>query len=137
MNQSIIIPVHSVVDLITNSSSELFIFATDKTVDTATQLINELLKLSGSTKKAKDLFKIELLYGVKCEETGYQWKYFSSRKELSAWRKENDLGEYEEYYVDGHFLSIEAKDVNDETSKKVAELFTKLVGSLVAEKVSS
>lgn len=58
--KSIVIPVHSMVDLITNSSSEIFVTANEKTVKTIQEIIDQLLALSGSTLKAKNLFKIEL-----------------------------------------------------------------------------
>lgn len=55
----VIIPVHSFVDLITNSSSETYVQATDKTVDTLKKLIDSLLKGTGQT--CDDLFEIDLL----------------------------------------------------------------------------
>jgi len=62
MFKSIDIPVHSVVDLITNSSSEIFVMATDKTVTTIRNLVDALLKLAGSTQSADELFTFELMY---------------------------------------------------------------------------
>lgn len=59
--QSILIPIHSFVDLITNSSSEVFVQATEKTVETVKDIINEVLKLQNSSKTADDLFSFTLV----------------------------------------------------------------------------
>jgi len=49
--------VHSFVDLITNSSTEIFISATTHTVKAVKNLIDHLLGVGGSTLKADDLFE--------------------------------------------------------------------------------
>jgi hypothetical protein len=61
MQNRYIIRIHSFVDLITNSSTELFVSATDKSADTVREVINNILSLGGSTLRADDLFKIELV----------------------------------------------------------------------------
>jgi len=58
--KSLRIPLHSFVDLITNSSSEIFVQAHDKTIVAVKEVINNLLKGVGSDKTADDLFTIEL-----------------------------------------------------------------------------
>ena len=61
---TILIPIHSFVDLITNSSSETFIAATNKTVDTVKEIVNSLLALSKDTRNFDDLFLIDIVYPV-------------------------------------------------------------------------
>lgn len=52
------IPLHSFVDLITNSSSEIFVCANDSTVTAAIKLVDSILIAGGSKFRANDLFDI-------------------------------------------------------------------------------
>ncbi len=52
------IPIHSVIDVITNSSTEIFTFVKDNAVELCHEAINEILKVSGSDKKSEDLFDV-------------------------------------------------------------------------------
>jgi len=61
MQNSYIIRVHSFVDLITNSSTELFVSANNKSAETVQDIINGILALGGSTVKAEDLFTFEIV----------------------------------------------------------------------------
>jgi len=54
----IFIPVHSVVDVITNSSSVIYTEALKNSVAVMTELINDILKMGESSKTADDLFVI-------------------------------------------------------------------------------
>jgi len=54
------IPVHSFVDLITNSSSEIFVSADQNTLNAIEALVQNILIAGGSTAKASDLFTFEL-----------------------------------------------------------------------------
>ncbi len=56
--KSYILKVHSFVDLITNSSTEIYVNATEKTVEQLKALIDLLLYLGDSDKSVDDLFKI-------------------------------------------------------------------------------
>lgn len=58
------IPYHSFVDLITNSSSQVFMSVDDGSVNMVHALINNILKLAESTKKSEDLFTIDVAYAV-------------------------------------------------------------------------
>jgi hypothetical protein len=58
--KSILIYTHSLLDLVTNSSSETFVTADHGTVSAIKSMINELLKLGGNTKTCDDLFNITL-----------------------------------------------------------------------------
>ncbi len=133
----IYIPIHSIVDLITNSSSELFVTSTNDTPAAATALINDFLKLSGSNKTSTDLFNIKTVYGIKGEYTDYSWKYFDSTNDLNTWREENDIEEYDEYYATAQFLSVESKNDDDMAARKIAESFAKFINSLDAAEHST
>jgi hypothetical protein len=60
MNTRYIIRIHSFVDLITNSSTELFISASQHTLDGVKSIINAVLKMGESRLTADDLFTFEL-----------------------------------------------------------------------------
>jgi hypothetical protein len=51
---------HSFVDLITNSSTEIYIEASEKTIESIKALVNNILNLGGSSLTCDDLFTIEL-----------------------------------------------------------------------------
>jgi len=53
------IPVHSLIDLITNSSTEIFVDCTSS-VQPAKDLLTEFLKLSGSDKTCDEVFDVSL-----------------------------------------------------------------------------
>lgn len=53
---------YSITDIVTNSSTEVFIRVKETAINTVKELINDLLKISGSTLQADDLFTIEILY---------------------------------------------------------------------------
>jgi len=63
MQTSLFIPIHSFVDLITNSSSELFICADKNTILGIQKIVNSLLKVAGSALTFDDLFVAELVEG--------------------------------------------------------------------------
>ena len=52
------IPIHSVVDVITNSSSVIYTEATANSVTTMKEIINDILKMAESPKTVDDLFDI-------------------------------------------------------------------------------
>ena len=60
--KSITIPVHSFVDVITNSSSEVFVTANKKTIEVVTEIINAYLKDACYAETADQLFDIELVH---------------------------------------------------------------------------
>lgn len=57
--ETVRVPLHSVIDLITNSSTEIFVYS-ENSVEPAKELINEILKLQGIDKKCEDLFDIRV-----------------------------------------------------------------------------
>jgi hypothetical protein len=55
------IPIHSFIDVITNSSTEIFINTKGDTENAMHEFINKILKQSGSEKKSRDLFEIVII----------------------------------------------------------------------------
>ncbi len=53
------IPLHSVIDIITNSSTEIFTFS-DNTIEPCTELLQEILNLLGIEEKVEDLFTLKI-----------------------------------------------------------------------------
>jgi hypothetical protein len=53
--------IHSIIDVITNSSTEIYTYVTKDGVEKAHEMINEILKVSGSTAKSEDLFDISIV----------------------------------------------------------------------------
>jgi hypothetical protein len=130
MIPTIRIPVHSFVDLITNSSSEIYVSATSGTIEALKSVINTLLKSQGIEKKADELFNIKLVYAVKeYEKTNGDWKEFDTEDERSKWMKENELEEYDEYTTLVENLVIEPKDKKNKDLRKVADALHNLVYS--------
>lgn len=65
--KSIKIYYHSFVDLITNSSSVVYVNATESTVQAIKDVVNSILKLSNSKLTADDLFEFKI-YSEKYDE---------------------------------------------------------------------
>lgn len=101
-----IITIHSFVDLITNSSTELYIEATQRTIDTIKEIINNLLSLGGNSYTADNLFTIELNPDdiKRYEEEGYEPEY----KDIS--------------------LLVKCKDEKSELGKTTAKMLSNLTG---------
>ena len=124
------IPVHSFVDLITNSSSEIYVTATDATVKAVKDVINSILKSQGIDKTAAQLFNVKLTYAVKnYEKTDSDWKEFDTESERTKWMEENALDECDEYTTLLENIVIEPKDKTDARLEKVAGALTALVYS--------
>ena len=109
-----IIPVHSFVDLITNSSTEIYIQATTKTVESVKEIINNLLKVNGSGYTADDLFEISL--------------FNSSLADRIRWDGEDANTEEDDY--DNIELKVKAKDSDDELTSATANLLSTLFSTL-------
>ena len=65
-NTKYTLKIHSFVDLITNSSTEIYIGANERTITTIKELINNILKIGGSTLTSDDLFELSLTEGTEC-----------------------------------------------------------------------
>lgn len=60
--------IQSLNDVITNSSTEIYQEATERTVKTVKEIINVILKISGSDKSCDDLFTVSIDYQDMLEE---------------------------------------------------------------------
>jgi len=72
--KTLIIPIHSFIDVITNSSSEVFITSDEKTIAAVYALVDNILKFAGSTKNSAELFDIVIV----------DYYYNKTRAELEA-----------------------------------------------------
>ncbi len=113
--QSLIIPIHSFVDVITNSSSEIFVSADQNTVKAIKKLVDNIILASSSAEilddngkrvgpTADDLFTFELKY--LCYDDSFDEVYLT-KQEIKQKRKEIDEiienadGKYSEEQVAG------------------------------------
>jgi hypothetical protein len=127
---SITFPIHSFVDLITNSSSEIYVSATESTLTAVEAVINSILKSQGIDKTASQLFNIKLTYSVKeYEKTGNGWKEFDTEEARTKWMEENEVDDCDEYTTQIETVVIEPKDKSDKGLQKVADALVELVYS--------
>lgn len=85
------IPIHSFVDLTTNSSSEVFVEATDSTVKCIEDIVNNILLSQGITDKTcGDLFDIELEELDEDSEDGSWWDENYVNREIFITSKSED-----------------------------------------------
>lgn len=134
------IPIHSFIDLITNSSSETFTSSDEKTLESIKSLVNRLLIAGGSTKTFDDLFigyvgypvdgvdlekcSSEIAQAVKEQGCG-KWDDVVLTEELikvgieNEWFTEDDVRRTRgEHYENMQVVIISKND--DEESKKLA-----------------
>ena len=141
---TITIPIHSFVDLITNSSSEIFVSADANTVKAVKKLIDNILKASGSDKTADDLFEIGLGYEVtdnetydnkfvtkaefeKIEETYQEWEDGDQRRAEPRFQPRYSDGDYS----NSNLLVTVKDDVSSEqkaAAKAAAKTLSDLTG---------
>ena len=112
MSITLFIPLHSFVDLITNSSSELFIDATKESVKSAYQLVNAILKAAGSKDTAENLLDIRLTYWIRHYDftpEDSNGKEFNTEKERIAFCEENMFDQYDDYVKSWEILNVTPK----------------------------
>jgi hypothetical protein len=106
--KTLIIPVHSFVDLITNSSSETFICADKDTVEVFKAAITALLKVAGSDKDCDDLFTVEVTVDKGYEESDDEYR----RQSVTVTAKEDSVYATEAAkYLSAIQRSFEAREV--------------------------
>lgn len=146
MKTSVIIPVHSFVDVITNSSSEIFVAADQGTVKAIKKLVENLIAAAGGTATADDLFTFELV--TLCYNDKYDEVYLTAA-EIKAKRKEldeiidNEEGKYSSEQVeaagawefkdgdDGYAqtnVRVEVKDKTNKSAVAAAKVLSDLTG---------
>lgn len=103
-------PIHSFVDLITNSSTEIYIEATGKTVEAIRKLIDKLLLSAGSAVKCDDLFTVEI------------------DKQKYADRYDEDYKDYDSGNDGGRSVSllVKCRDTNNPAGKEAAAILSTL-----------
>jgi hypothetical protein len=146
----IVIPVHSVVDLITNSSSELYTSASEKTVKALTEFADQLLAISGSPLRSTDIFDIKLVvtdspcYGDEGDE--FKNQYASTEKEAKTIitteqrRRNKTNGDSSDAWPRiSSELHIEPKPgyADNESVKKITKVLSKLGDTFYTEDVSN
>lgn len=105
-------PLHSFVDLITNSSTEIYIEASEKTIETLKELINNLLTMGGSKLTCDDLFTIEI------DKHEFKDRY---DEDYDVWNK----ADYHDGYYDVSLL-VKCKNENSEVGKATAPVLSNL-----------
>jgi len=133
--QSINVKLHSIIDVITNSSTELFITADKYAKETVIEFINEILKTAGSDKQCEDLFEVSLIRCMDNDEIeeriedefdSYREDIFYSNLSDEALKekiKENILADIDEEY-DPTIISIIPKEgTNPKLTQCINTLF--------------
>jgi hypothetical protein len=149
------LPIHSVVDVITNSSTQIYVQFNESALTTVKELIDNLLSIGGSILKSDDLFEFEI-YDESLEDDRYQHceEYCSDEgiindstswedqepiikeqlerfKELSDdekpdWWYRGHNDDYEEEYYSTQLICKCKDNIIGEQAIKVAEILSKL-----------
>jgi len=116
------INIHSIIDLITNSSTEIFVHS-DNCVKPVKELLDEFLRLEGSNKKCDDLFDIflehkyykdNLTYCLKVENFSLEkiqeiFDILNNKLKKPEWWFENKVENIVNYHSQS-FLVVKSKD---------------------------
>lgn len=96
MVNQLVIPIHSVVDIITNSSTVIYTGTQDSAKSAIRNIINHILEQAGSDKEALDLYDIKVVGTGDMEiddlldQRGIYYKYPNYNEEYK--KLENELG---------------------------------------------
>jgi len=89
------IPIHSFIDVITNSSTSVYVGCHDNTVKFAKELVDDLLKAAGSEKSADDVFTFSIQADFDSERDKIYERldeyYTEEELEGKDYRAKNDL----------------------------------------------
>jgi len=132
MNKYYILNLHSVVDLITNSSSEIFVSASKKTVTAIKDTINNILKLGGSVATCDDLFDIKLWVDGEYYDNEKD-EYVSVDGEYTA-EIERQMGDSER--PPEITLRVKPKDKDSKEAKAAADVLSSLTSLFSIEERS-
>lgn len=126
----LVIPIQSVTDVVTNSSSEIFVIYRKSDFEFIKELINELLKLVDSNKTFDDLFELKIWTTEEAEE---DYVKSGSSQDFIDWCMDKDL----EINIDERNPYIESYtiDAKSEEAKSVAYKLSNL--AFLFEKVES
>ena len=127
------IPVHSVIDLITNSSTEIFVYS-EKSLEPCKELINEILSLQGIDKKCDDLFDIKVVFDERglddyIENEKYEAKY--NKKEFDEEKIKSEIleGNFPDWFEKYHVETVLQITPKEEKYNKLAKLLGKFLYS--------
>jgi len=101
--EKVVLNVHSIIDVITNSSTEIYTCTHGKTIEYMKELLNSVLKAGGSKKTADDLydFKIKLDGDKRAEaEEFFQHQGMSKEEAVEEVSRLDSAGEFKQYYLD-------------------------------------
>lgn len=89
------IKIHSVVDVITNSSTTIYTMAGAGTIKTIKLMVDSILTIAGSDLKAEDMFDFELEVAG---EGDFRWdKWYSETPEVQDLKWDDRRAAYDEY----------------------------------------
>jgi len=112
------IPYHSFIDVITNSSTEIYVSADKQSIEMAKEFIDGLLKIAGSDKTFDDLFEAKVEIGYACDYWDDYKEYILD--ELNVKWLDDDDNEIKEV-VDEYYKKLENSD------PEIIEVFSKMV----------
>jgi hypothetical protein len=128
------------VSLITNSSSEIFVAADEKTVKAIKEVIDNILKLSNSDLTCDDLFTVEIDYQKYYDDYDGDCDYDDESDEDSEDSKSKKLTPKQFFKKDqdndyGRDVSLLVKctDPTSELGKKTAKVLSDLTGLFTIE----
>jgi hypothetical protein len=74
----------SIIDIITNSSTEIYTFPSNSAQELIEKIVNSVLKTSGSTLKCKDIFDINLVPSASFKEDFAEWLQYTHPESMEA-----------------------------------------------------
>lgn len=126
---------HSFVDIITNSSTEIYVAATNKTIKTLKSLIDNLLKLGKSKSTCDDLFTIEIDKERFKEDYAWREESKTSADEFyNQWEKESQ-DDCESAYKNV-YLKVKCRDENNPLGEETSKILSHLTGMFSIESKS-
>jgi len=137
-----VLTIHSFVDLITNSSTEIYVAAGDKTVKAVKEIINNILALAKSDLTCDDLFTVEIDYQKYYDDYGgedyeEEDEYTENDKSKKLTPKEFFKKNEENDYGRGVSLLVKCTDPTSKLGKQTAEVLSDLTGLFTIEESSN
>ena len=115
--------IHSFIDLISNSSSEIFVVASEKTVNSVKEIVNNILAIGKSEYTCDDLFTVEIDEArFRKDSDDYER---DENKTYKEWLANND--KYSEDYRRVRLL-VKCKDTAHPLGKATEDLLSNLAG---------
>lgn len=87
------IKIHSIIDVITNSSTEIYIQADSNTIEKTFELFDIIIKASGSDKSARELFDLRIELGEWDKKNAIE--SFMKSDDFGLCISESDIREYQ------------------------------------------